>query len=115
MQTTQRLTRNLGSKTMKDTIREIVMARADELGLSANGVMLACVALYGEKAVSTDAVKRYFNDQTSLKSKYLSQICEVLSLQLTPVKRTKREQFWDKSNTAPVKVAKKKKKTKTVG
>lgn len=96
-----------------DQIRETIMARATELGLTAYGLVLACVAKYGEKAVSEDAVKRYFNDETSLKSKYISQLCDVLSLQLTPVKRTKREQFWDKSNTATVKVAKKK--AKTVG
>jgi hypothetical protein len=101
-----------------DQIRETIMARASELGLTAYGVSVLCVGEFGDtEAVSEDAVKRYFNDETSLKSKFVSQLCEVLSLKLTATKRTKVDKMWDEFNVSHSKKAKKKakKKTKTVG
>lgn len=62
-----------------DTIRDTIVARAKALDLTAYAVAKQCV---GEKTPDPDTVKRYFTGAVSLNSRYVSQICEALGLEL---------------------------------
>ena len=73
-----------------DTIRETIIARASELGLSAYAIAKAIHAATGSKSPDVGTVKRYMTGVVSLNSRYVSQICDVLGLELT-VKKRKRK------------------------
>lgn len=72
---------------MIDTIRETIIARAETLGLTAYAIAKQCV---GEKTPDPDTVKRYLSGVVSLNSRYVSQICDVLGLELRPKGRRKK-------------------------
>ena len=63
-----------------DPIRETITARAEQLGLTAYAIAKRC-------EMSPEAVKRYLTGRCSLNSRYVSAICEVLGLELRPVKK----------------------------
>ena len=74
---------------MSDHIRETIIAQAETLGLTAYAIAKQCV---GEKTPDPDTVKRYLNGAVSLNSRYVSQICDVLGLELREKKpRPKRK------------------------
>ena len=72
---------------MTDTIRETIIARAESLGLTSYAIAKLCV---GEKTPDPDTVRRYLTGAVSLNSRYVSQICEVLGLELREKKAAKR-------------------------
>ena len=59
-----------------DTIRTTIIARAEQLGLTA-------YAIAKKAELDPQTVKRYLSERCSLNSRYVSQICEVLDLNLT--------------------------------
>ena len=65
-------------RNMPDTIRNAIIARADQLGLTAYAI---------SKAANLDpqTVKRYLAGRASLNSRYVSAICEVLGLELREI------------------------------
>jgi len=73
-----------------DTIRETIIARAETLGLTAYAIAKAIHEATGSTSPDVGTVKRYMTGVVSLNSRYVSQICEVLGLELT-VKKRKRK------------------------
>lgn len=69
---------------MTDTIRDRITARADQLGLTA-------YAIGRETGIDPGTVRRYLTGRCSLNSRYVSQICDVLGLELQEKKQTKRQ------------------------
>lgn len=76
-----------------DAIRETIIARAETLGLTAYAITRECKTRHGEQSPSDDAVKRYLSGKCSLNSRYVSQICDVLNLELRPTKKAKRQKL----------------------
>jgi hypothetical protein len=72
---------------MTDTLRETIIARAENLGLTSYAIAKLCT---GEKTPDPDTVRRYLTGAVSLNSRYVSQICEVLGLELRAKKAAKR-------------------------
>lgn len=70
-----------------DKLRETIIARAEKLGLTAYAIAKQCA---GEKTPDPDTVKRYMSRLVSLNSRYVSQICDVLGLELRPKGRRKK-------------------------
>jgi hypothetical protein len=73
-----------------DKLRSVIIARAETLGLSAYAIAKQCVAPEGAKTPDPDTVKRYLNGDVSLNSRYVSQICDVLGLELRTSGRRKK-------------------------
>ena len=73
-----------------DTIRETIIARAETLGLTAYAIAKAIHESTGSTSPDVGTVKRYMTGVVSLNSRYVSQICDVLGLELT-VKKRKRK------------------------
>lgn len=71
-----------------DTIRETIIARAATLGLTAYAIAKSIQEATGSTSPDVGTVRRYMNGVVSLNSRYVSQICDVLGLELRP-KRTK--------------------------
>ncbi len=67
---------------MSDTIRETIIARAETLGLTAYAIAKQCVGEEGETTPDPDTVRRYMTGAVSLNSRYVSQIADVLGLEL---------------------------------
>ena len=66
-----------------DTIRDTIAARATELGLSSYAIAGLCSDRYPDaKTPDSDTVRRYIAGPVALNSRYVSQICEVLGLEL---------------------------------
>ena len=63
----------------KDMIREAVAQRAAELNLTAYAISKQL-----EGVPSQESVKRYLSGRSSLSTKYVSRICEVLGLEVRP-------------------------------
>lgn len=61
----------------QDTIREAVAQRAEELNLTAYAISKQL-----EGVPSQESVKRYLCGRSSLSTKYVSRICEVLGLEV---------------------------------
>ncbi len=70
---------------MMDHLQQVIAARAESLGLSAYEISKRC-----EGSPNPEAVKRYLTGRVALGSAYLSKICEVLGLELKPVKTRKK-------------------------
>lgn len=66
-------------REQQDTIREAVAQRAAELKLTAYAISKQL-----EGVPSQESVKRYLSGRSSLSTKYVSRICEVLGLELRP-------------------------------
>ena len=66
-----------------DTLRTTIIARAESLGLSA-------YAIAQQAEMDPQTVKRYLSERCSLNSRYVSQICSVLGLELKPSKRVRK-------------------------
>lgn len=60
-----------------DTIRETIIARAEQLGLTAYAISQQCGG-----SPNPEAVKRYLTERCHLGSQYVSKICDVLGLEL---------------------------------
>lgn len=60
-----------------DTIRETIIARAAQLGLTANAISVQCGG-----SPNPEATRRYLTRKCGLGSQYVSKICEVLGLAL---------------------------------
>jgi hypothetical protein len=69
-----------------DTLRATIIARAETLGLTANAISVECGG-----SPNPEATRRYLAERCHLGSQYVSRICEVLGLELKPVKRTKKK------------------------
>lgn len=67
-----------------DHLHAVIAARAESLGLSSYEISKRC-----DGSPNPEAVKRYLTGRCGLGSPYLSKICGVLGLELTP-KKTKR-------------------------
>jgi len=67
-----------------DHLQSVITARAKSLGLSSYEISKRC-----EGSPNPEAVKRYLTGRCGLGSPYLSKICDVLGLQLRPVKKSK--------------------------
>jgi hypothetical protein len=67
-----------------DTIRETIIARASELGLTANAISVACGG-----SPNPEATRRYLTERCHLGSQYVSRICGVLGLELKPAKKVR--------------------------
>lgn len=65
---------------MIDTHQRVIAARAETLGLSA-------YAIAQSAELDPQTVKRYLTGRSSLNSRYVSRICEVLGLELRHKKR----------------------------
>jgi hypothetical protein len=63
----------------QDTIREAVVQRAAELELTAYAISKQL-----EGVPSQESIKRYLSGRSSLSTKYVSRICEVLRLEVRP-------------------------------
>lgn len=74
-----------------DTLRETIIARAETLGMTAYGIAKAIHEATGSTSPDVGTVKRYMTGVVSLNSRYVSQICEVLGLELVEKKRTKKK------------------------
>jgi hypothetical protein len=70
-----------------DSIRQTIIARASQLGLSAYAIAKAIHEATGTTSPDVGTVKRYLNGTVSLNSRYVSQICDVLDLELTKKKK----------------------------
>jgi hypothetical protein len=68
-------------KTM-DTIRDQIIRRAKKLNMRAIDVARECVDADGGTVPDVGTVRRYFAGIVSLNSRYVSQICDVLGLEL---------------------------------
>jgi hypothetical protein len=64
---------------VSDTLRDTIIARAQLLGLTAYAIAKRCS---GEQTPDPDTVKRYLSGRVSLNSRYVSQMCDVLGLEL---------------------------------
>ena len=60
-----------------DTIRSTIIARAEQLGLTANAISVRCGG-----SPNPEATRRYVTERCHLGSQYVSKICEVLGLEL---------------------------------
>ena len=65
-----------------DKIRDAVIARAKTLGLTAYAIAKQC-----DGSPNSEAVRRYVTRRCSLSTRYVSRICDVLGLKLTPTRR----------------------------
>lgn len=74
---------------MSDTIREAIIARAETLGLTAYAIAKQCVAKDDGPTPDVGTVKRYMSGVVSLNSRYVSQIADVLGLEMRPKRRKK--------------------------
>lgn len=63
-----------------DSLRDTIIAQAESLGLTA-------YAVAREAQLDPQTVKRYMSKKVSLNSRYVSQICEVLGLELRPKRK----------------------------
>lgn len=63
-----------------DHLQSVIAARASSLGLSS-------YAIAKQAELDPQTVKRFVEGRCALNSRYVSRICEVLGLQLRPVKR----------------------------
>lgn len=64
-----------------DTLRTTIIARAASLNVTAYWISQ-------QAELDPQTVKRYLSERCSLNSRYVSQICDVLGLELKPAKRT---------------------------
>lgn len=62
-----------------DLIRDTISARAESLGLTAYAISKACGG-----SPNPEATKRYLTGRCSLNTRYVSQICAVVGLELMP-------------------------------
>lgn len=67
---------------MRDRIRESIIVQAEKLGMTAYAIAKQCAGEEGETTPDPDTVKRYLSGVVSLNSRYVSQICDVLGLEL---------------------------------
>jgi hypothetical protein len=67
-----------------DSIRQTIIARASELGLSAYAISVRCGG-----SPNPEATRRYLTERCHLGSQYVSKICDVLGLELRTAKRAK--------------------------
>jgi hypothetical protein len=63
----------------QDTIREAVAKRAAKLKLTAYAISKQLAGI-----PSQESIKRYMSGRSSLSTKYVSRICEVLGLEVRP-------------------------------
>ncbi len=73
-----------------DTIRATIIARSNKLGLTGYGIWKLVHAEYPDSKMDLSTVNRYLSGRVSLNSRYVSQICAVLDLELVPRKKARK-------------------------
>ena len=68
-----------------DTIRETIIARAEQLELTAHAISVKCGG-----SPNPEATRRYLTEKCHLGSQYVSKICNVLGLELRVASLTRR-------------------------
>ena len=66
-------------------LQSTVATRAETLGLSSYEISKRC-----DGSPNKEAVRRYMTGRADLGSSYVAKICEVLGLELRPVKKSKK-------------------------
>lgn len=64
-----------------DEIRDVIVARARKLGLTAYAISKLC-----DRSPTPESVKRYFENESRMSTDKVSKICKILELELRPKK-----------------------------